>query len=314
MGVGNYAESTEPRRLSGVIEKRGSQTGLPTVGMFLFGLPFAGIGAFATLAGLKVVRVNSSSVHAPYFVLTAFGLVFAIGGLTLWNMAWRQYQSNHRRARALEHHVNEPALEDYDWDPRGFRSHCWTKTAKAIAGAGFFALFLSIFNWWAWFAPGPLMVKIIVSLFDLILVFVCVQALMTLGRAIKFGDSQIEFVRFPYRVGEPIVVRWLTPPHIDRAEKGTLTLRCVKEWTESTGTGKNRTTTVVHEEQWSGTWSLEQREDFPQGKNIDLEFTPAVGLPATSLSGPQTFFWEFEVNLSLPGPDFKESYLVPVYS
>jgi hypothetical protein len=313
MSVGNYAESTETRRLNGVIEKRGLQTGLSTVGMFLFGLPFAGIGAFAALAGLKVVPVNPASVHAPYFILTAFGLVFACGGLMLWNMAWRQYQSNHRRDRALEHHVNEPALEDYAWDPRGFRSHCWAKVAKSVAGVGFFALFLSMFNWWAWFAKGPFMVKAIVSLFDLGLLFYSGYAILTLSRAIKFGNSRIEFVRFPYHVGEPIEVRWLTPPHINQAKKGTFALRCVKEWTESTGTGKNRTTVIIHEEQWSGTWSIDQPEDFPPGKTIDWEFKPAAGLPATSLSGPRTFFWEFEVNLSLPGPDFKESYLVPVY-
>jgi hypothetical protein len=205
-------------------------------------------------------------------------------------------------------------LEDYQWDPHGFRSHCWAKAAKAIAGAGFFALFLSIFNWWAWWsAEGPWIVKIVVSLFDLILVFVCWQALMALSRAIKFGNSRIEFTHFPYRASEQIVVRWMTPPHIRRANKGSFTLRCVREWTETQSTGNSRTQVVVHEEQWSGTWSLEQPEDFPPGKNVDLEFQPAAGLSATNLSGTHTVYWELEVKLSLPGPDFEESYLVPVY-
>lgn len=313
MSVGNYSESTEVHRLSGVIEKRGSQTGLSTVGMFAFGLPFTGIGVFVALIGAKIVPVNRSSVHTPYFVLIAFGAVFGFAGLTLWNMAWRQFQSNRRRAHALERHADEPALEDYDWDPHGFHSHCWAKTAKAIAGAGFFALFLSIFNWWAWFAPGPIMVKIIVSIFDLVLAFVCANAVLTFSRAVKFGNSRIEFVRFPYRAVEPIVVRWFTPGGISRTSKGSFTLRCVKEWTETVGTGKNRSTSIVHEEQWSGTWSLDQPEDFPPGKNVDLNFQPPAGLPVTSLSGPQTVFWELEINLTLPGPDFKETYLVPVY-
>lgn len=313
MSLGNYSESTEKRRLSGIIEKRGSQTGLPTIGMFAFGLPFTGIGVFVALVGAKIIPVNPSSVHAPYIVLVAFGTVFGIAGLILWHMAWRQFQSNRHRAVALRNHPNEPALDDYAWDPRGYRSHCWAKTAKAISGAAFFALFLSMFNWWAWFAPGPVPVKIIVSLFDLILVFVCANAILAFSRAVKFGNSRIEFVHFPYRASEPIVVRWLTPSGISRTSKGSFTLRCVKEWTETTGTGNSRSTTIVHEEQWSGTWSLDQPEDFPSGKNIDLNFQPSPGLPVTSLSGPQTFFWEFEVNLALPGPDFKETYLVPVY-
>jgi hypothetical protein len=313
MGLGNYTPSTETRRLSGVIERRGTQTGMSTPGMFLFGVPFTGVGVFVALIGAKVVPVNPSSVHAPYFVLTAFGTVFGIAGLMLWSMAWKQFKSNRRRAQALERHATEPALEDYDWDPRGFRSHCWARVAKAIAWAGFLALFLSMFNWWAWFEKGPFMVKGIVSLFDLILLGIFWYVALMFSRAIKFGNSQIEYVRFPYRANEAITVRWLTPPHIRRADKGSFTLRCVKEWMETTGTGRDRRQNEVHEEQWSGTWSLDKPEDFPPGKNIDLEFQPVAGLPVTSLSGPETYFWEFEVNLSLPGPDFKETYLVPVY-
>ncbi|HWD94007.1 MAG TPA: hypothetical protein VG938_16875 [Verrucomicrobiae bacterium] len=313
MSVGNYTQSGEKRRLNGVIEKCGVQSGLSTPGMFLFGLPFASIGVWVTLVGLKIVPANPSSVHTPYFFLVAFGLVFVGGGLFLWSTAWRQFRSNRHRALALAHHVNEPALKDYDWDPRGFYTHCWATVAKSIAFAGFLALFLSMFNWWAWGAKGPLMVKAMVSLFDCVLVFVCWRVLLTFCRALRFGNSHIEFVHFPYRTSESIVVRWLTPPGISRANKGAFTLRCVKEWTETTGTGKNRTSVIVHEEQWSGTWSLDASEDFPPGKNMDWEFKPAPGLPATCLDGPETFFWEFEIKLSLPGPDFEETYLVPVY-
>jgi hypothetical protein len=313
MGAGTYTQSSEKRRLSGVIVQRGAQTGISTIGMSLFGLPFVGVGVSATLVGLKIVPVNPSSIEAPYFVIVAFGVVFALGGLMLWRMAWRQYQSNRRHAQALERYNAEPALGDYNWDPHGYRSHCWAEAAKALAGAGFMALFLSIFNWWAWFARGPWMVKAIVSLFDLILAYFFWQLLLTLIRAVRFGNSQIEFVRFPYRVNEPVKVRWLTPPHINRANKGTFTLRCVKEWYETTGSGDNRSRNVIHEVQWNGTWTFEQPEDFPPGKNIDLDFQPPADVPATSLSSPPTVFWEFEVKFSLPGPDFKETYLVPVY-
>jgi hypothetical protein len=146
-----------------------------------------------------------------------------------------------------------------------------------------------------------------------VLIFVCVQAVKTLLRAIKFGNSRIEFVRFPYRLNETILVRWLTPPGISRTQKGAFTLRCVKEWTETSGAGSNRSSVIVHEEQWGGTWSLDQSEQFMPGKNIDFEFKPPPDTPITCLSGSDVFFWEFEVKLNLPGPDFKETYLVPVY-
>ncbi len=313
MSLANYTKSSETRRLSGIMVQRGVQTGMSTAGMFLFGVPFTGVGVAVALIGLKVLPVNPSTVHAPYSVLGAVGLVFGLGGLMIWSMAWKQLQSNRHRAIALERHINEPALEDYDWDPRGFRSHCWSKTIKSFAGAGFLALFLSMFNWWAWGPQGPWPLKIFVSLFDLWLVFAVCLALLTLSRALRFGNSRIEFARFPYRTNEKIVVRWLTPHGMARADKGAFTLRCVREFYETMGSGSNRSRSIVHEEQWSGTWQLDRPENFPPGKNIEFEFQPATGLPATCLSGPETFYWEFEVNLSMAGPDFVETYLVPVY-
>jgi len=312
MGLGNYTQLTKKRRLNGVIIKRGLQSGVGALGafvMFLIGLPFAGIGVWVTLVGFKTVRVNPSDVHAPYFGLATVGLVFLSFGLFLWSMAWRLFRAKRRRALAIANHVNEPALQDYDWDPRGFGSHCWARAVGGIVFAGYLALFLTMFNWWAWVDKGPLMVKAVVSLFDLILILCCWFTFVALCRAIRFGNSRIEFAHFPYRTNEPIVVHWLTPPGIRRTNKGTFTLRCAKEWTERSG----RSTVTVHEEQWSGAWSLESPEDFSPGKNIDFEFQPPSGLPATCLSGSETFFWEFEISLSLSGPDFAESYLVPVY-
>ena len=229
--------------------------------------------------------MNPTSVHALYFVPRCLRPGVWFRRVDGPEMAWRQLQANRHRALAQERHINEPALEDHDWDSRGFRSHCWTKTVKAIAGAGFLALFLSMFNWWAWFASGPWMVKIIVSLFDLWLAFACWQVVMTFSRAVRFGDSRIEFAHFPYRANESIVVRWLTPPGVTRANKGNFTLRCVREFYETTGTGSNRTRRIVHEEQWDYAWSLEQPENFPPGKNIELEFQPPAGLPATYRAG-----------------------------
>jgi hypothetical protein len=313
MGLGNYSQSNETRRLSGITEQRGSQTGTSTLVMCVFGFPFFGIGVFVVLLGLKIVPSKASSTQVPDFIPVAFGLVFGLAGLMVWTMAWRQFRANRRRQQASERHISEPALADYKWDPRGFHSHCWAKTTKSICAVGFLALFLSMFNWWAWGAHGPWLVKIIVSLFDLILAYACWQTLLTFSRALRFGNSHIEFAHFPYRTNESILIRWLIPPGIARANKGSFVLRCVREFYETTGSGKSRSRQIVHEEHWSGTWSFENPEDFLPGKNIELEFEPAAGLPATSLSGRETVYWELEVNLCLPGPDFKEAYLVPVY-
>jgi hypothetical protein len=301
------------RRLSGRTERRGAQTGLPTWGAMLFGGAFVIAGILIILVGTKIIPVDAKGVHAPYWVLTVFGGVFALAGFMVWGMAAKQHAANRRRAEAQRRHPGEAALADYAWDPREFRAARWPRAAKAVGGAAFMTLFLSMFNWWAFFANGPWPVKAIVILFDLILIAVWWQAVVLLGRALKFGGSHVEFARFPYRLTEPLVLRWQPANGIAQANKGTFTLRCVEEWFERRGHGKNRSAHLVQEEVWSGTWFLEQPHAFQPAEQIEFHYEPRADAPPTRLSADRPVFWEFEVKLDLPGFDFEETYLVPVY-
>jgi hypothetical protein len=313
MNLERYESSNQRRRLPGRTEPCGSQTGLPTWGMFLFGIPFLGAGVVVTLIGLKVIPVNPSSVHAPYWVLTVFGAVFALGGLMFWGMARKQYVSTHRRREAVRRYRDEPALADYGWDPRGFEAPRWKRAVTSVFRAGFLALFLSIFNWCAFYANGPWMAKAIVILFDLFLVAVSFGAGVSVVRALKFGGSRIEFAHFPCRLSEPVVVRWQPATGIVRVNRGSFTLRCVEEWFERHGSGKNQPAQLVHEEISSGTWHLDEGRAFEPGKWVELRFELSADAPSTQLSAVRPVFWELEVKLDLPGLDFAEIYLVPIY-
>ena len=89
MRFDRHEESTERKRLSGQLQPRGTQTGFSSLGMFLFGLPFFGVGVWATLAGTKLISMDESKLNAPHWVLAAFGAVFLLAGLMLWGMGWR---------------------------------------------------------------------------------------------------------------------------------------------------------------------------------------------------------------------------------
>jgi len=301
------------RRLSVSLQKRGSRLGLPTWGGFVFGSLFVAVGSFIILAGTKVLKVNPTSVHAPYWVLTVAGASFALGGFMVWGMTWRQFEANRRRVVAARQYPDEPALADYSWHPEGFEVSEWPALAKAVAGAMAVTVFLSMFNWWAFAANGPWMVKGIVGLFDVLALLLWVQAAQQLLRALKFGHSRVEFTAFPCRLPKPVVVRWQPFGGINRANQGTFTLRCVEEWVESTGSGRNRTATLVHEEIWSAKWILEQPRNFQLREAVELSYELPADAQPTQLNADKPIFWELEVKLDLPGLDFYETYLVPVY-
>ena len=271
------------------------------------------VGTAIVLMGTKVLHTDPASVHAPYWVLTVAGVSFALGGFMVWGMAWKQFVANRSRLEATCRHPDEPALADYPWHPDGFTVSEWTGAAKAVATAIGLSVFLSMFNWWAFGANGPWMVKGIVGLFDLILVWVWVKAAQQVLSAFKFGHSKLEFTTFPCRLRDPVVLRWQPGGGISRVNQGSFTLRCVEEWMERRGSGRNQNAMLIHEEIWSASWIIDRPCNFPLRDTLELRCELPAGARPTCLSADKPVFWELEVKLSLPGLDFNESYLVPVY-
>jgi hypothetical protein len=287
---------------------------MSTGGAFLFGLPFVGAGVWILMIGSKVIHVDPQTVHAPYWVLTVCGACFFGAGLMLWGMAIQQFRSNRRRKVITGASREDVAMADYDWDRRGCQPSRWGKVFKGVIVVVAFTVFLSIFNWWAFFSQdGPLMVKCIVGLFDLLLVAVWGQFILTLARALRFSNSRIDFAHFPYSVSEPIVIHWQAANGISKLLKGSFKLRCAQEWWETTRTGNKSSTALAKEELWSGTWQIDPPDELLPGKTREFSFTLPAGALPSCLSASKPVYWEFEVKLEMSGPDFLETYLVPIY-
>lgn len=302
------------RRLKNRNERHGSATGFSVAGALLFGGVFVAAGTAITLIGAHVIPVSPGSVHAPYWVLLAVGLSFTAGGLAVWGMASKQLRAEQRRRFAAKRHGESPALTDYEWDVRGYAPRRWARAMQSLAGAAFMTLFLSIFNWWAWGADGPWVVKLIVVLFDVIIVVVWWQTALRFGRAVKFSGSRVIFSHFPYQLAKPVVFSWVPPRGIASASKGSFTFRCVEEYYERTGTGDNASTKLVHDELCAETQSFESTSQFVSGLPVEFRFQAPEGAAATSLATERALYWEFEVKLSMRGLDFEEWYLIPIYS
>lgn len=306
--------STEPRRLSGRTEQRGSRTGFAVWGTVAFGGVFVAVGTLIALVGARVIPVDPRGVHAPWWVLTVIGVVFALCGGGVWAMGLRQYRAERHRAYARRRHPGRPELADYPWDPHGYSAPRWSRAAKALAGALLMSLFLSVFNWWAFFTDSPFMVKAVTALFDLILVLVWWEALTRVGRALRFGGSRLDFAQFPFHPGQTVVLRWHPARGIAEVRKGRFTLRCVEEWFEQRGSGKHRSVQLVHEEKWAMHQHLDHPDTLRHERRQELRFDLPPSAPTTRLDADRPVFWELEITLDLPGLDFEEVYLVPVYA
>ncbi len=306
---------TNRKRLKNYNQQRGSKTGFSVAGAFLFGGVFVAAGVAIMLVGLRVIPVDPGTVHAPYWVIAVCGGCFAGGGLMVWGMAATQRRADEHRKDAMRRYAGSEAHADYAWNPGGYAPTRWRRAMQALVGAGFFTVFLSVFNWWAWgVEDSPWPVKAVVVLFDLILVLVWWKTVLTIGRSTKFGGSRLVFHHFPYRLDEPIAVRWMPPRGITRADKGAFTFRCVEEYYEERGSGKDRNRWLVHDELCAERQAFDTPHDFPPGRAVELRFALPTDARTTHLSSDRPVYWELEVTLSLAGLDFEEWYLVPVYA
>jgi hypothetical protein len=308
------AYSNRRQELSGIIQKRGTKLSVSPWAAFVFGGLFVAVGTPIILVGAKVLEINSASVHAPYWVLTVAGATFVMGGFMPWGSAWKQAATHRQCLEASRRYPNEPALVDYPWHPDGFEVSEWPGVAKSFALAIGLTVFLSIFNWWAFAANGPRMVKGVVTVFDLIAAGTWWLAARQLGRAFKFGHSRIEFPSFPCRLPGTVIVRWHPFGGINHVNKGTFTLRCVEERMETRGVGNNQRVVLVHEQIGSTQGFFEQPRHFQLQEKVELRYELPSDAQPTRLAADKPIFWELEVKLDLPGLDFNEIYLVPVYS
>jgi hypothetical protein len=159
--------------------------------LIVFGLPFIAVGVFVLLMSLGVLPFDEADAKGPRALLAVFGGVFATAGL---GVSWSGL-SGVLRARAArkrkEDHPLEPWHWDHSWDSRWAESGSLGPAVQGFFGFLFLTAFLSIFHWWGFFSDeGPLPVKIVVVLFDLIALLVLASALYQLFQYFKYGTSR----------------------------------------------------------------------------------------------------------------------------
>jgi hypothetical protein len=273
----------------------------------LIGLPLALVGGFLALTGFRILEIDLDA-NAPLWVLGCVGLAFGLAGLMLIVNGARGIL-NQTRIKALREtrSSDRPWDRDFPWDPQGIRDRPLGRWVHALFGSLLLATFLAPFNYWAFLSGhGPLMVQVIAGLFDLLLVWAAWRVLYHLGQLLKYGRSELRFARFPFFCGEKLEVVFLP----NRFDKLRFTLRHVEERFETSSCGEKRTTRQVFFEHYKEQRTLETREPEVEVA-FDLPDQPAW---QSEISGRPVRYWELLVEADAPGPDFRTTFLLPVYA
>jgi hypothetical protein len=293
---------------------RGSGIGKPAVA-FLVGLVFLVLGSLVTGIGMHLIPVEESSVNAPRWILTSVGAVFGLVGILILGKGVDRRRRLARRNRLLAARPDEPWHADHTWSPRG---ETWSGLRPIVRGLGgtlFLALFLVPFNWWAYLSGhGPVMVMIIVGIFDAALVLSALYVGLLLLRCLRYGRCELLYESFPFSVGGEVALRFRRSGAA-AFRRLTFVLRCVEERVETTGSGKNRSTRVVGYARHEQERVLEEVDGAAvPGKDVPLRFEVPAGAPGTKLAESPPVYWELTVHGETGGPDLVATFLVPVYS
>lgn len=151
-------------------------------------------------------------------------------------------------------------------------------------------------------------------LMDLAGAVVLGQAIYLLVRYLRFGHSELELGRVPFRLGETFEASLLPAPSLAHLERVTVTLRCIQERSESRGHGKSRRLEVIGYELYFVTEELDAgalREGQPLKIGFPLPKQPGLG---TCLGESPPRYWELTVESEVSGVDYHATFLVPIYA
>lgn len=267
-----------------------------------------GGGLFIVMGGGLMIYDRVSADTIPGWVQSVSVAFVSFGSLLAW-MAFRQWQVGRQCAKA-----STAELRDYPWDTTKFvvsgsgdLPQCLaTALAVSCCAAGVFG-FADI-DWKAWIS------RVGLALVTALCIALWCRVIHRWTRSIRFGESRVEFVTFPYRAFEPVTLKWIVPRGVSRVRSATFTLRCIEEFvdvTQSPGTEKEAE--LVNLQRWAASWTLDDEAEWTCGEAIELAWDLPAETCRTSIRGLSVIFWRLDVTAKVSGPDFKASYLIPIY-
>jgi hypothetical protein len=294
-----------PRKLKGHLPRSG---GTQATGCFaVMAVPFLGISALVILFMLGVIGDGSIGDDMPLAVALLFGGGFGAAGLWLLVSGIQGERRERRLRQARRLHPDEP----WRWEfPAGNRIEDDARQRTLSA-------FIFPILWFAFVIPFHLVfgLDVTVILMDLAGALVLAQAIYVLVRYLRFGRSELELGRVPFFQGEMFEAELLPTRALARLERVTVTLHCVEERTETSGSGKQRRHEVNGYELYAVTEQLDTHV-LGDGGSLKLRFQ-LPSSPAqlgTALHERPSRYWELVVKSELKGVDYQATFLVPIYA
>ena len=278
----------------------------------IFGVPFMLAGFFIAFAATNHTHGRK---NAPDWLIGIIAGAFFFGGLFFFAHGIHGVVRKAAYRREAAQRPSEPWLYDYHWHREGIAFSAFDDMLKRLFAALVWTTFLLPFGWVGINVRGawPFLAAVIIfGLAGLVFWFRWAQMLFDL---LRYGNSFLTYDEFPFTLGSTVRARLRSPHHVSAIDELTLTLRCVQEKYVTTGTGQNRSTSVVCYEIYKDVTTCDRnRLTGLAGNDIPIEFRLPADQPATNLAATPPIYWEIEAKgKAHSGVGYEAVFLVPVY-
>ena len=277
----------------------------------LFGVPFLAAGVGIALGALYA---SPARKHGPDWLIYLIGSFFFAAGAFLIIHGLRGVDRRAAYRREVAAHPGQIWLADFHWQREGFSFSAMQEMLSRFLGAVVWYTFLIPFFWIGLTQHGMNRVFLAGACFFAVLgLYFWVRWARMVADLFRYGNSVLYFNSFPFFLGSRFDGRLSLQRNLDSIDELTLTFRCVQEKYVTTGTGQNRTTSVVCYELYKEAATFSRAQLASAGSGVPVSFRIPQEQPVTRLSDAPPTYWEIEARGKGRSADYEAYFLIPVY-
>lgn len=276
--------------------------------MALFSFVFLGIGFFI-MGVSQGLFWKSVTMNAPKVIVFTAGLAFFIGGCSVFLQAINSIRKENRTKKIKKRHPTSPELWDYEWNSKGITNRSQNTLLSHFLGLSIVGCFYFITYWLGFINKDQFRYPFYGMSFFVLLIALWFFTMIT--KRIKYGKAFLKFQSFPFKLGQEMRFSFQSLPPKEKIKEVLVAVRFYEEFHTKNSKGQSVISIrSTYEDFYSFTSS-----EVSTNRTLDCTIQLPEDLKFESkLSEMPAHFWEVQIQCDIEGVDYREYFLLPVYS
>jgi magnesium-transporting ATPase (P-type) len=276
--------------------------------MLIFSLMFIAAGVFVIGIPFDLFSMKGN-MRAPKEIIILAGLVFLLAGCSIFFQSLTGLKKQRRRKEMKRRFPTSPWKWDYEWNQKFITPRSKNSLLQHFFGFSIVLIFLAITYWIGFIDKAQFKYPFYGMCFFVGIILIWFYSMIS--KRIKYGAPRLKFSNFPFHLGKEINVMFESLPPRESIKESIVTIRYYKEVFTKNHKGETRISlNKLYED---------QKVYSSKEHTINRELKVNLNLPddlslENKISEVPAKFWEIQIQCDIEGWDYREYYLLPIYS